>query len=242
MHKEHVQWYSSIMRREMNMMQYGTGGIPIIAFPTDQGTFDEWENHGMTEALEHQLEESLNCLFNLETMDYECLFNLNIEPEERLNRYLKYQTFIYDELIPFVQKVSENNFIILAGVGFGAYHAANLTFKYPDKFGKFIGMDGLYDITPYMNGFYNDAVYYNSPLHFLPMLDHPGILAKYENLDLILITSNTNPTFEDHTERFSNVLKERMISHIFDQKDPELDRDLEEWDFWREIFKRHIIQ
>lgn len=229
------------MRRDMNMMQYGEGGVPIIAFPTDQGSYVEWENNGMTEALEYQLEESLNCLFNLETMDYECLLNLDTEPEERLNRYLKYQTFICDELIPFVKEQSDSNYIILSGVGFGAYHAANLAFKFPDKFGKFIGMDGLYDVTPYMNGFYNDTVYYNSPLHFLPRLDDSNTLEKYEKLDLRLISSNTNPTFEDHTERFSNILKERTISHIFDQKDVELDGDLEEWDFWKEIFKRHVV-
>jgi len=225
----------------MNLMQYGKGGVPIIAFPTDQGTYDEWENHGMIEALAYQLEESLNSLFNLETMDYECLLNMDIEPEERLKRYLSYQTFIIDELIPFVHKESGSSFIILAGVGFGAYHAANLIFKNPDKFGKFIGMDGLYDVTPYMGGFYNDTVYYNSPLHFLPRMDDSNILAKYEKLDLRLITSNTNPTFEDHTERFSNVLEEKMISHIFDQKDPDLDGGLEEWEFWKEIFKRHIV-
>lgn len=241
MYKKHVSWYSSVMGREMNMMQYGENGIPIIAFPTDQGSFDEWENHGMINALSYQLEGGYNCLFNLQTMDYDSLLNMEIEPEERLNRYLKYQKFIFDELLPYIKKVSSDNFIIMSGVGFGAYHAANLVFKYPNRFGKLIGMDGLYEVTPYLGGFYNDTVYYNSPLHFIPQLDDSEILKNYERLDIRLVTSNINPNFEDHTERFSNMLRERMIDHIFDQKDPDLDGDLDQWDYWKLVMRRHLV-
>ena len=44
----------------------------------------------------------------------------------------------------------------------------NLFLKRPDLINGVIAMSGVYDLTEYTKGYFDDQVYYNSPAHYLP--------------------------------------------------------------------------
>ena len=63
--------------------------------------------------------------------------------------------------------------IYTCGASFGALHSMNLFLKRPDIINGVIAMSGVYDLTEYTKGFYDDQVYFNSPCHYIPNLtDH----------------------------------------------------------------------
>ena len=56
MHRQYHRWYSPSLEREMDLLEFGHGGARVIAFPTSGGTFHEWEDRGMIQALREPLE------------------------------------------------------------------------------------------------------------------------------------------------------------------------------------------
>ena len=63
------------------------------------------------------------------------------------------------------------------GCSMGAFHAANLFFRFPDRFDTTICLSGIYDASQVLGGYMDDLVYLNSPYHCLQNMpeDHPFI-------------------------------------------------------------------
>jgi esterase/lipase superfamily enzyme len=57
------------------------------------------------------------------------------------------------------------------GASLGAYLAANEYFKHPDLFRGTIPMSGSYDIRSFLDGYYDDNVYFNNPVDYLSNLN-----------------------------------------------------------------------
>ena len=52
----------------------------------------------------------------------------------------------------------------------------NLFLKRPDIINGVIAMSGVYDLTEYTKGYYDEDVYFNSPQHYIPNLEDHKIL------------------------------------------------------------------
>ena len=42
--------WSTALGRDMEFKVYGSGGVPVLAFPCQGGRFYDWENNGMPDA------------------------------------------------------------------------------------------------------------------------------------------------------------------------------------------------
>jgi esterase/lipase superfamily enzyme len=52
-----------------------------------------------------------------------------------------------------------------------AFLSANAYFKHPDVFRGVIAMSGSYAVRSYLKGHYDDNVYFNNPVDYLPNLN-----------------------------------------------------------------------
>lgn len=225
------------MGKDMRVTIYGDGGTPILAFPTRGRSCEQWEERGMTEAIALQLEEGFNQLFCVDGVDKESLLNDKIDASKRVVRHVQYESFIIEEVIPFIRTVNHIDYLIVAGVDLGGYHAVNLALKYPKQFGKAIGISGVYDIKSFMDDYYSDKVYYNNPVDYMPNLNKQTLLKQIREVDYRLV-SYTHDHRQGHAEQMSKVLRMKFIEHQLDVWD--LDES-GEWELWKQMIKTHII-
>ena len=71
MNREEFTHYSKCLDREMHMMIYGQGGIPFLAFPTQDSMCRNYEDFGMIHQLADFIEENKIQLFVVDTVDRE---------------------------------------------------------------------------------------------------------------------------------------------------------------------------
>ena len=85
-------------------------------------------------------------------------------PEHKAIRHNQFNNYVFDEVVPYIRNAtSPDTFIYVSGASFGALHSMNLFLKRPDIINGCISMSGVYDLSEYTKGFFDDQVYYNSP-------------------------------------------------------------------------------
>lgn len=214
MERNELSWKSPSLGKSMEMTVYGTGGVPVLIFPSEEGNRLEWEQEGIINALSEQIAEEYNQFFCVDSISEESLLNKNVEPEVRLMRQRQYEQYIFDEVIPNIREQNENPYLILAGAFLGAYHALLYSLKHPEKIHKVIGISGNYDIKPYLDGFYDDNVYYNNPVDFVPNMNDKDLLKKISGVDIRLLTYSNDP-LRSQCERMSHTLWLKNVDHNF---------------------------
>lgn len=237
MEKKTTKWRSPSLGKDMNMAIYGKSGTPMIGLPTRGKPCTQWEEKGMVNALSFQIENEFNQLFCVESLDLQSMLNKQIKPINRIARLQQYESYISEEVVPFVRKQSMSDFLMIAGVDTGGYHALNMGLKYPGMFDKVIGISGLYDIKPLMDGFYNDDVYFSNPMDYLPNMNHSGLLEKIRSTDFRLVTY-ANDIHRSDAHRMSDVMRMKFIDHRLDEWDM---HSKEQWDLWTKMIKTHIV-
>lgn len=229
-------WKSPSLGKKMDLLAFGNSGTPVIIFPSEEGSLTEWEDTGMMESLSEQINEGYNQFFCVDSIANESLLNREAEPRLRIRRQNSYERYIIDEVIPFVREQNSNPYIIFSGAFLGAYYALLFALKHPGKISKVIGISGTYDIKPYLDDFYDDSVYYNNPLDFLPNLNDRNTLKIISEIDFRLL-SYLNDPLRDVSEKMSDTLWLKNIDHnfyIWDEKvsDP--------WNLVDSMFKEHL--
>jgi esterase/lipase superfamily enzyme len=236
MHREYIKWWSPNLGREMEMLIFGNSGTPVLVFPSSMGRFHEWEDFRMIDAAHQQLEHGHNRFFCVDSVDAESFYNRSSDPYVRIIRHRQYDTYIRHEVIPFIRDRSMNGRIIAAGASFGAYHALNTALKYPDQFVKLIAMSGKYDIRNFMDGFYDDNVYFNNPVDYIPNLSDHGILEQIRNVDIRLVAGDHDICLEAG-RHFSGILYGKGIPHQMDVWGHGVIHD---WIEWRNMIQKHL--
>ncbi len=83
MNVETHTWLSSNLGQEMTLRVYGQAGKPVIVFPALGGTFHEFEDFGMVEAVSGFVEAGQVKLFTVATIDRESWANWAAAPANR---------------------------------------------------------------------------------------------------------------------------------------------------------------
>lgn len=220
----------------MDLLVFGHAGAPILAFPSSKGRFYEWEDFGMVRALAHQLEHGHNMLFCVDSVDAEALYNRHVPPYVRIKRYQQYEQYVIDEAVPFVHHRAGTSFVIAAGASFGGYHAANFVFKHPRAFGKLVALSGAFDVRSFFDGFYDENVYFNNPVDYLPNLNEPHLLSWIRRNHIILTTGEYDPCKEANFT-LSRILNDKGIPHTLDFLPGVFGHD---WPWWHDLIRKHV--
>lgn len=179
MRREITSWYSHALNKEMPVALYGHYGFAVLLVPTAAADYLEYERFQLIQSLEPMINAGKFRVFSIDSINKESWLNYHIEPAHRGIRHNQYNEYIFNEVVPFIRHTTSNEtFIYTSGASLGALHAMNLFLKRPDIINGVISMSGVYDLTEYTRGYWDEQVYFNSPVHYIPNLSDPFFLDK----------------------------------------------------------------
>ena len=228
---EYTDYYSHILGRKINIQITGHYGHPIIMFPTSQGSLTQNSDFHLNSSIDYWVDQGKVKLFNLETLDKDNFYADWMSPHDKIRNYEKYVQFLIQEYIPFIQKTHHVHRVAVAGCSFGAYHATNFAFRYPDVVSHLIAMSGAFSIRNFMHGYSDDLVYFNCPEEF--MIHDTNW--KFKHMHIVLSTSDEDVCL-DKNIRMSKILGSKGINHWYD----EAKWIKHDWPLWRMVFPKFI--
>jgi esterase/lipase superfamily enzyme len=231
MTERYIQFYSQILNKNLDLLIHGHWGKPLLMFPTSMGTAFQNRDSGLLQAISDKIDGGTLKVFNVGSIDFDSYYGKYLNAGEKIYNYELYTRFLKDELIPKIQEECSVHRVGLAGASFGAYHAVNFAFKNPDLCEFVIGMSGSYEIKSFMDGFYNDHVYFNNPVDFVPNINSWIC----NHMKVILGTSDWD-ICRDQTLRFSKILGNAGINHFYDEKK----WANHDWPLWNRAFPEYI--
>jgi esterase/lipase superfamily enzyme len=236
--REYHQWESPALGRTMQLLVFGHGGAPVLVFPTSMGRFNQWEDFGMVQALAHYLDQGWAQLFCVDSVDSESWYNHAVPVAVRGARHNQYERYVLDEVLPFIKGRNPTPYLISAGCSFGAYHAANFSFKHPELVNRCLAISGAYDLHFLLDGQYDDGCYFNSPVDYLPNLSDDRYLRRYsgEGMNMILVVGGSGDICYDGTHRLADILAAKGIPHTLDVWDPAW----HDWPWWKQMIVKHL--
>jgi esterase/lipase superfamily enzyme len=238
MHREINSWYSPALDKEMPIVTYGNYGFALLLIPTAAADYLEYERFQMMEHMAPLINEGKVKVFSINSINTESWLNNEMEPSHKAIRHNQFNEYVFNEVIPFIKNsTSYDTPIITSGASFGALHAMNLFLKRPDLINGVISMSGVYDLTEYTKGFYDDQVYYNSPIHYIPNLSEHYLLEQHRNGKIIIATGSGDYEDPEANRRFSGVLHSKSIPHELDIWGEDIKHD---WPTWRKMLPHFV--
>ncbi|MEY4936199.1 MAG: hypothetical protein RIS64_2558 [Bacteroidota bacterium] len=231
MNEQHHQWYSPHLGGDFQMLTYGDKGYPIIIFPTTMGSFHEARDKGLIESARWFVEQGLIRLYCVDSIDRQSWYNRSVSPSKRAENHTWYDKLIRWELIERIRKTTGFTKVGVAGCSFGGYHAANIAFRYPDAVSHLMSMSGAFDIRDFVGAHYDDNVYFNNPLDYIPNLDKPELW----QMKICLGTSDRDICLAANLQ-MSEILNAKKVNHWLDCR-PNATHD---WPVWKEMFPHYL--
>jgi esterase/lipase superfamily enzyme len=212
MNREYHKWWSWRLDRDMELLVFGHGGVPIVVFPSSQGRFFEFEDRGLIGAVAHKIDSGEIQLYCLDSVDAESWYNRDVPPRWRIARHVQYENYIMEEVLPFIRLRNFDPHLVSVGCSFGGYHAVNVALRHPDRFTGFLSMSGAFDLSNFLGGYYDQDVYINMPPHNQPNLSDPWFFDRYRNNTYILASG-----WDDHclwqSQNLARIMGEKGVPH-----------------------------
>lgn len=212
MNREYHKWYSQALGRDMEMLIHGHAGTPVLVFPTSQGRYYEYEDRGMIWALGEKLEHGGLQLYCVDSVDSESWYNRGVHPRVRVARHEQYEQYLLREVLPLIAQKNGNPHVVTTGCSFGGYHAMNFALRHPDVVKKSIAMGAAYDMQQFLDGYYDDSCYFQSPHDYMRNMGDPWYMERYAQNFYLLITGDHDMCWNDN-ERLAAVLRAKGIPH-----------------------------
>lgn len=232
-------WYSHRLQMEMPIAVYGHYGFALLLVPTAAADYLEYERFQLLDTLQQFTDSGKVKIFSINSINNQSWMNRQMDPLHKVYMHRQFNEYVYEEVVPFIRMhTSGDTPIIICGASFGALHSMNLFLKRPDLINGVIALSGVYDLTEYSSGFYNEDVYFNSPQHYMPHLHDNNILEQIRRSGHIHIFSGSGP-YEDPSAsgRFARVLYDKGINYELDIWGEEWPHD---WNTWRNVLPHYL--
>jgi esterase/lipase superfamily enzyme len=239
MRTEYQHWYSDRTGRDMGVVVYGHWGPPLLIFPTSGG--DEWEmgRQGMIGALADFIDAGRVKIFSINANSSDSFYNKQAHPFHRSYMQAQYDAYVRREVVPFIQHQCQTQDIAIStmGASLGAYHAANTLFKHPDVFKRCYALSGVYDMTRFMGGLYDDNFYFNNPVDYMANMDDEWTRSQLHTCEIHLATGRGPWEDMGSTYRMAEVLGRKGIRHTLDDWGPMGGHD---WPYWKHQMREYL--
>jgi esterase/lipase superfamily enzyme len=239
MERRTTSWISPNLSMEMPLVAYGDAGQTLLMLPTAAADYLEYERFYLVDAIKPFIETGRIRAYSINSVNRYSLLNEQMPPHLKAELLTRYDRYITEEVLPLIRNENgEDARPITTGASLGAFLAANEYFKHPDLFRGVIAMSGSYDIRSYLNGYYDDNVYFNNPADYLPKLDDEHYLPELRKADAIYILSGQG-SYEDpkRSQQLSDILKGKGIPHTLDLWGADVNHD---WPWWRKMLP-HVL-
>ena len=223
----------------MPIAVYGNYGFALLLVPTAAADYLEYERFQLMDSISHFIDNSTAKVFSINSINNESWMNDHLDARTKIERHRQFNDYVYEEVIPFIKTHTSNETpIFICGASFGALHSMNLFLKRPDLLNGVIAMSGVYDLTEYSKGYYDEDVYFNSPQHYMPNLNDHYILEQIRKSHHIHIFSGSG-AYEDPgaSGRFAKVLYDKGIQYELDIWGQEWPHD---WNTWRHVLPHYL--
>lgn len=232
-------WYSPRLGKDMPIAVYGHYGFALLLVPTAAADYLEYERFQLIDSLAPFVDSGKMKIFSINSINNESWLNNQMEPRHKIIRHQQFNEYVYEEVIPFIRtNTSSDTPIIICGASFGALHSMNLFLKRPDLVNGVIAMSGVYDLTEYTKGYYDEDVYFNSPQHYMPNLTDHNLLEQIRRSHHLHIFTGSG-AYEDPAAsgRFARILYDKGIQYELDVWGPEWPHD---WNTWRAVLPHYM--
>lgn len=232
-------WHSPVLDKEMPIAVYGHYGFALLLVPTAAADYLEYERFQMMDVLTPQIESGKVKVYSINSINNESWLNNHMDPRDKSIRHQQFNDYVFNEVIPFIRtNSSQETPVITCGASFGALHSMNLFLKRPDIINGVIAMSGVYDLTEYTKGYFDDDVYFNSPMHYIPNLaDHDTLEQIRRSNHLHILTGSGSYEDPASSGRFAKILYDKGINYELDVWGSEWPHD---WNTWREMLPKYI--
>ena len=231
MERTYHKFFSQSLGRDMELLHFGVSGVPLVAFPTSQGRFFQWEDFGLVAALADWIDGGAIQFVCVDSVDSESWYAKEKPPAERVARHLAYERYILDEVLPGMPVPP-----IACGTSFGALHSILLAVRHPTRFRGFIALSGAYDTARWLDGYSDDSTYFVNPLAFLPGLTDEAYLGPLRAMNpKVIATGEDDPNVED-SKKVAGLLRDRGVDVRLDL----WDGWAHDWPFWKDMMRRYL--
>lgn len=229
------KWYSDSLGREMELKTYGERGKPVLCIPCQNGRFYDFENFKMLDAWAPFIEQGKVWVITVDTIDSETWSDKNGNPYLRIRRHEAWVQYLLREVVPYIHSLQKarhqaESGIMAFGCSLGATHATNLYFRFPETFDMLLALSGIYDASYGFDGYMDEPVYLNSPLHYLPnmSLSHP-YMELYRKNKAVICVGQGSWELPDSTRRLKDILEQKGIPAWVDLWGFDVTHD---WPWW----------
>jgi esterase/lipase superfamily enzyme len=239
MEKQLTSWFSPALNKDMPIAVYGHYGFALLLVPTAAADYLEYERFQLIDSLQPHIDSGKVKIFSINSINNESWLNNHMDPRHKSLRHQQFNDYVFNEVVPFIRNNTSNETpVIVCGASFGALHSMNLFLKRPDLLNGVIAMSGVYDLTEYTKGYFDDDVYFNSPIHYIPNLTDNNILEQIRCSNHIHIVTGSG-AYEDPAAsgRFARVLYDKGIWYELDVWGEEWPHD---WNTWRAMLPQYL--
>ncbi|GAB2831211.1 esterase family protein [Ferruginibacter profundus] len=239
MKRELASWFSPALQKEMPIVTYGDYGFALLLVPTAAADYLEYERFQLMDCLAPYINSGKVKVFSVNSINTESWMNKQMQGEHKAIRQNQFNEYIYNEVVPFIRNsTSWETPIITCGASFGALHSMNLFLKRPDLINGVIAMSGVYNLMEYTDGFYDDQVYFNSPMHYIPNLTDHYVLEQIRRSPHVhILTGSGEYEAPDAAKEFAGVLYNKGINYELDVWNHEWKHD---WPTWRAMLPAYL--
>ena len=239
MERSITSWFSPSLQKDMPIVTYGNYGFALLLIPTAGADYLEYERFQLIDQLAPFIDAGKLKVFSVNSINKESWLNNDMQGEHKAIRHNQFNDYIYNEVVPFIKNnTSWNTPIITCGASLGALHSMNLFLKRPDLINGVIAMSGVYDLTEYTKGFFDDQVYFNSPIHYIPNLTDHYVLEQIRSSHHIhILTGSGDHEAPDAAKAFAGVLYSKGINYELSVWGEEWRHD---WPTWRAMLPLFI--
>jgi esterase/lipase superfamily enzyme len=232
-------WYSPSLQKEMPVATYGHYGFALLLVPTAAADYLEYERFQLLDSIAWFINSGKVKVFSIDSINRESWMNPSLPSRQQVLRHQQWNDYVSNEVIPFIKSsTSPETPIITCGASFGALHSMNLFLKRPDLINGVMAMSGVYDLTEYTKGYYDEDVYFNSPMHYMPQLQDHSLLEQIRKSQHIhILTGSGNYEDPSSSGRFAKILYDKGIQYEFDNWGEEWQHD---WKTWRSMLPHYL--
>jgi esterase/lipase superfamily enzyme len=228
-----TSWHSPNLGMEMPIVAYGHSGYPLLMFPTWAADFLEYERFYLIDSIRHLIEAGRLRAYSVNSVNKYALMNDNAPPPLKAELLTRFDRYVTDEVLPLIRHESGGRAPMVSGASMGAYLSANTYFRHPDVVRGLIAMSGSYDVRGYFDGYYDDNVYFNNPVSYLPNLNDDYFLPRLRQADaIVILTGQGSYEAPERSRQLSDILRAKGIPHTLDIWGPDVSHD---WPWWRQM-------
>ncbi len=244
MRREQGELWSSALGYAPTVVVHGHWGRPVLAFAAEGGRAVDFETNGLLDAVADLVEAGRVKIYCVDSADGQTWSRNDRPTEERARRHGAYESWIVDDVVPFVRRDCDGrDDVLTVGPSLGAFHAVNFALRRADLFPTAIGLSGNYDPSSWHGwGELGDATYFANPTAYVPNLHGDHLRWLRERLTIVLVAGRgaweTHPTGAlPSTVRLAGLLTEKGIRCDLDLWGGDVSHD---WVWWRRELAHHL--